>query len=72
MGIIIIVINNIRQGSVASHLKYDVMFKYHCFKNLVLCLTAKNFENCQTFCEVMDKTVVAPFFDSQCIWYILF
>jgi len=27
----------------------------------------KNFENRQSFCEVMDKTTVGPFFDSCCI-----
>ena len=49
------------QGSIATYLRCDGMFKYAFVANLPLSLSVKNFENRSTFGEVMVKSLVSCF-----------
>jgi len=49
------------QGSIATYLRCDGMFKYAFVANLPLSLSVKNFENRSTFGEVMVKSLLSCF-----------
>ena len=57
----------ISQGSVATYLRCGGIFKYDFVANLPASLPVKNFENRLTFAEVMGKSLVSCFFETQCI-----
>jgi len=63
---------HISQGSVATCLKRGGIFKHECVANLLSSRLLKNFENRLIFSEVMAKSLVSCFFDSQCTSKILF
>jgi len=52
---------DISQGSVATCLRYDGIFRDHFITNLLLSLIVKSFENRLTFGEVTDKSIVSCF-----------
>ena len=54
------------KSSVATQLKRDGIFKYELVANLPLSRQWKHFENRLTFGEVVGKSLVSCFFDSQC------
>ena len=58
---------DILQGSVATYLRCGGIFKYEFVANLPMSLPVKNFENRLTFVEVMGKSLVSCFFETQCI-----
>ena len=57
---------DISQGSVATRLGYGGIFVYNFVTNFLLSLTVKEFENWSIFGEVVGKSYVSCFFDSQC------
>ena len=57
---------HISQGSVATCLKCGGTFKNAYVANLLWSRLVKNFENRITVSEVMAKSLVSCFFDSQC------
>ena len=58
--------NHISQGSVATCLKRDGIFKHEFVANLLPSRLLKYFENRLIFSEVMAKSLVSCFFDSRC------
>ena len=60
----------ISQGSVATRLGCGGVFVYVFVINFLLSLTVKKFENRPIFGEVMGKSYVSCFFDSQCIMHL--
>ena len=59
---------NISQGSVVTYLRCGGIFKYEFVANLSVSLSVKNVQNRLTFWEVMGKSLVSCFFDSQCMY----
>jgi len=58
---------DISQGSVATRLRCGGIFKYELVANLPVSLRSKNLENRLAFGEVMGKSLVSCFFETQCI-----
>ena len=58
---------DISQSSVATRLRCGRIFKYKLVANLPVSLPVKNFENRLTFGEVMGKSLMSCFFETQCI-----
>ena len=58
---------HISEGSVATFLKRGGIFKHQFVANLLQSLIVKNFENRIIIGEVMTKSLVSCFFDSQCM-----
>ena len=59
---------DISQGSVATCLRCGGIFKYEFVANLPLRRQRKHFENRLTFGEVIGKSFVSCFSDSQCVY----
>ena len=57
---------HISQGSVATYLRCGGIFKYDFVANLPMSLPVKKFENRLTFGEVMGKSLVSCFSETQC------
>ena len=58
---------DILQGSVATRLRCGGICKYELVANLPVSLPVKKIENRLTFGEVMGKSLVSCFFETQCI-----
>jgi len=56
---------HITQGSVATRLRHGEIFKHEFAANLLLSPSVKKIENRLIFGEVMGKSLVSCFFDSQ-------
>jgi len=59
---------HISQGSAATCLRCGGIFKLEFVANLLLSPSVKKFGNRLIFGEVMGKSLVSCFVDSQCIW----
>ena len=57
---------HISQDSVATYLRCGGIFKYEFVANLPMSLPVKDFENRLTVGEVMSKSLVSCFFETQC------
>jgi len=51
-----------------TYLRCGGIFKYEFVANLSVSLSVKNVQNWLTFWEVMGKSLVCCFFDSQCMY----
>ena len=51
-----------------TYLRCGGIFKYEFVANLSVSLSVKNVQNRLTFWEVMGKSLVSCFFDSQCMY----
>jgi len=61
---------DISQGSVATRLWFGEIFKYELVANLPVSLPVKKIANRLTFGEVMGKSLVSCFFETQCILFL--